>query len=251
MKRNRHFRWEFIYYGPLTDPNARIMSPSRNDDYLTKQLFWIKPALTLLLLFLMAGSYGQSPNKTISLFDGKTLEGWRAFPLEFSEIWRVEDGVIIGGDGMNKVPENIYLHTENEFEDFEFRCLFRLSGDPKTGMINSGIQYRSNIEGENMVGYQADIGNGFWGDIYDEHRRGKLVGGDLSTLRHLLKEDGWNSYIIRCKGNRHELYINGVKTCEYLEEDSRIPSRGIIGVQLHSGGAAQLEVRDITITEFR
>ncbi len=48
-----------------------------------------------------------------------------------------------------------------------------------------------------MVGYQADIGNGFWGDIYDKHRRGELMDGNLSTLQHLLKEDGWNSYIIR------------------------------------------------------
>ena len=171
--------------------------------------------------------------------------------MEYSDLWTVRDNIIIGGDGINKVPENIYLLTEEEFEDFEFRCLFRLSGDPTTGMINSGIQYRSTIQDENMVGYQADIGNGFWGDIYDEHRRGKLVGGDLSTLRHLLKEDGWNSYIVRCKGNRHELYINGVKTGEYIEEDSSIPTKGIIAVQLHSGGAAQLEVRDITITVFR
>jgi len=227
------------------------MSLSRIVDDFPKKPFRIKPTLTLLFLFFVVGSYGQSPPKTLSLFDGKTLEGWRTFPLEYSELWRVEDSVIIGGDGIQKIPENIYLHTEREFEDFEFRCLFRLSGDPSTGMINSGIQYRSSIQDGNMVGYQADIGNGFWGDIYDEHRRGKLVGGDLSTLKHLLKEDGWNSYIVRCKGNRHELYINGVKTCEYMEEDPGIPSKGIIAVQLHSGGAAKLELRDITITPLK
>ncbi len=75
-------------------------------------------------------------------------------------------------------------------------------------------------------------------------------GGDLNTLKHLLKEDGWNSYIVRCKGNHHELYINGVKTSEYVEEDPNVPSKGIIGVQLHSGGAAKLELRNITITDL-
>ncbi|MBU1822006.1 MAG: DUF1080 domain-containing protein, partial [Bacteroidetes bacterium] len=148
------------------------------------------------------------------------------------------------------IPTNTYLYTEKEYQDFEFRCLFRLTGDPKTGMINSGIQYRSIIKDGKMVGYQADIGNGYWGDIYDEHRRGKLAGGDLSTLRHVLKEDGWNSYIVRCIGNRHELYINGVKTCDYTETDSSIPRKGVIAVQIHSGGVAQVEFRDLTIEEY-
>lgn len=206
-------------------------------------------SLLLCLFFLNSSVYGQE--QTVSLFDGQTLKGWKVFPSEFQEIWKVKDGVIIGGDGEKKIAENNYLHTEKEYEDFEFRCLFRLSGDPSTGMINSGIQYRSKIEDGNMVGYQADIGNGYWGDIYDEHRRAKLIGGDLSTLRHILNEDGWNSYIVRCKGNRHELYINGVKTNDYVEQDSNIPTKGIIAVQLHSGGTAQLELRDITITELR
>lgn len=173
------------------------------------------------------------------------------FPAQFENLWQVKDGIIVAGDGKNTIPENNYLYTEKEYENFEFRCLFRLTGDHSTGMINSGIQYRSFVEGDNMVGYQADIGRGFWGDIYDEHRRAKLIGGDLSTLEHILKEDGWNSYIVRINGNRHELYINGVKTADYIEQDASIPTRGIIGVQLHSGGNAQLELRDITITELR
>lgn len=163
-------------------------------------------------------------------------------------LWYVKDSVIMCGDGINKIPENTYLHTEKEYEDFEFRCLFRLSGDPATGLINSGIQYRSVLKNNTIIGYQADIGNGYWGDIYDEHRRGKLVGGDLGILSRILKEDGWNSYIIRVKGNRHELYINGVKTCDYIEKDKSIPGKGVIAVQIHSGGVAQVEFRDLTIT---
>ena len=220
----------------------------------------MKSILTLFVTTLLSmhafaqsptSSVAQMPAKTISLFDGKTLKGWKTLNPADQKLWYVEDSVITGGDGIAKIPENTYLYTEKEYGDFEFRCLFRLSGDPKTGMINSGIQYRSKIQNGNMVGYQADIGNGYWGDIYDEHRRGKLVGGDLSTLRHLLEEDGWNSYIIRCKGNRHELYINGVKTCDYVEKDSKIPAKGVIAVQVHSGGAAKVEFRDLTITELK
>lgn len=218
--------------------------------HLPEAILKILPSL-ILALILTGTAVGQQAENTKSLFDGKSLKGWKVFPAEYEKIWTVKDSLIVAGDGVNTVPENNYLYTEKEYEDFEFRCLFRLTGDHATGMINSGIQYRSFIEGDNMVGYQADIGRGFWGDIYDEHRRALLVTGDLSTLNHILKEDGWNSYIVRVKGNRHELYINGVKTADYIEQDASIPTKGIIGVQLHSGGNAQLELRDITITELK
>ncbi|GAB3177892.1 3-keto-disaccharide hydrolase [Telluribacter humicola] len=207
-------------------------------------------ALSLGLFSGPSAANAQSARKTVSLFDGKTLNGWKTVDSAQAEWWYVADSVIRSGDGVKKIPDNSYLYTTREYGDFEFRCLFRLSGNPATGMINSGIQYRSLVQNGKMIGYQADIGHGYWGDIYDEHRREKLVGGDLSTLRHLLREDGWNSYIIRCQGNRHELYINGVKTCEYIEKDPNIPNKGVIAVQIHSGGAAQVEFRDITLTEL-
>ncbi len=193
----------------------------------------------------------QQPSPDLhSLFDGVSLSGWKAADPSHADRWYVKDSAITAGDGIYPIPVNTYLRTEAEFEDFEFRCLFKLSGDATTGLINSGIQYRSNMVDGTMVGYQADIGNGYWGDIYDEHRRGKLVGGDLSVLRHILREDDWNSYIIRVKGNHHELYINGVKTCDYVEKDSSIPTKGVIAVQIHSGGAAKVEFRDLTITQL-
>src|SRR5215217_4111636 len=175
--------------------------------------------LQLVLACICCNASGQSAGKTVSLFDGKTLTGWKTIEPAEMKLWTAADSSLKSGDGINKIEANRYLFTTKEYGDFEFRCLFRLTGDPKTGMINSGIQYRSVIEGGKMVGYQADIGTGYWGDIYDEHRRGKLIGGDLKTLSQVLKENDWNTYIIRCKGNRHELYINGVKTCDYTEQD--------------------------------
>lgn len=192
----------------------------------------------------------QQPPRTVKLFDGATLNGWKPVNPADGKYWTVTDSLITGGDGVSNVPKNTYLQTEQEYEDFEFRCLFRLSGDPATGFINSGIQYRSFVVDNDIVGYQADIGDGHWGDIYDEHRRALLVSGDLSTLQHIIHKGGWNSYIIRVRGNHHELYINGVKTCDYIEEDPTIPSKGVIAFQLHSGGAAKIQIRDVTITTF-
>ncbi len=190
----------------------------------------------------------QQFHETITLFDGVSLSGWKTIDPDDTSYWSVVDGMLTAGDGINVIPKNTYLQTIDEYGDFEFRCLFRLSGDHVTGFINSGIQYRSYVVDHDIVGYQADIGNGHWGDLYDEHRRELLVSGDLSTLQHVLNEDGWNSYVIRVKGDHHELYVNGVKTCDYIEDDPDIPSTGIIAFQLHSGGVAQLQVRDVTLT---
>ncbi|SFB53469.1 3-keto-disaccharide hydrolase [Algoriphagus aquimarinus] len=219
---------------------------------LKEQLSSLK-TYTLILIFVLIGNlscYAQSKSHTTSLFDGTSLQGWEVVNPENGKFWSVKDSVITGGDGTINIPTNTYLRTTESFIDFEFRALFRLTGDHSTGLINSGIQYRSLIEGNTIIGYQADIGKGYWGDIYDEHRRAKLIGGDLSTLNDILNEDGWNSYIIRCIGNKHELYINGVKTTEYFEMDSEIPSKGVIGIQLHSGGNAKIEFKHITITKL-
>ena len=204
--------------------------------------------ITILVLALSTlGLHAQTPQQTTSLFDGKTLTGWKTINPAFAKKWSVIDGAIIAGDGQNKIPSNTFLGSTKEYGDFEFRCLFRISGDHKTGLINSGIQYRSLVQGKKIIGYQADIGKGYWGSLYDEHRRGLLVKADTNTLRHILKEDGWNSYIIRCKGNHHQLYINGVKTVDYIEKDPNIPAKGIFAFQLHSGGNAKVEFKNITI----
>lgn len=209
-----------------------------------------KILLFFVLIISSLSASGQEFRNTTSLFDGVSMKGWKIFPEKNQALWTVRDSLLVGGDGIQKIAENNYLYTEDHFGDFELRCLFRLSGDSDTGLINSGIQYRSQIVDGNMVGYQADIGNGYWGDIYDEHRRGKLLSGDLGTLKHLLKEYGWNSYIVRCKGDFHELFINGVKTAEYVEKDPSLPKSGLIGIQLHSGGNAKIEILDVTITDL-
>src|SRR5690606_34402552 len=107
--------------------------------------------LPAVLLGLIPGTLlGQS--KTISLFDGKTLKGWEVVDPADAKYWKAEDGTIVGGDGVTRIPKNTYLRTVEEFEDFEFRCLFRLSGDESTGMINRSEEHTSELQSrENLV----------------------------------------------------------------------------------------------------
>jgi len=184
------------------------------------------------------------------LFDGKTLAGWETSD---TALWRVEDGAIVAGNGRDKIPRNTFIFSKESFRDFEFRCEFKLTGDPKTGMINSGIQFRSERMGNGQPkGYQADMGDpAWWGGIYDEHRRNKLlIASNMEDLNKVLKRDDWNEYVIRCEGARSRLWINGLLTSDYVEKDVGIPKSGRFAFQLHSGGAAKMSFRNITIETF-
>lgn len=204
--------------------------------------------LFCLTLSILLGSQGFS--EPVALFNGSNLDGWKPLREDHGKFWTVVDGVITGSNQGKKVPTNTYLISTQEYGDFEFQCRFRISGDHSTGLINSGIQYRSILKNGNIIGYQADIGKGYWGDLYDEHRRGKLVKGETDELAKSLIEDAWNDYRIVCKGNHHQLFINGIKTADYIEKDD-VPAKGHLGLQLHSGGAAKIEFKDLTIETLK
>ena len=204
-------------------------------------------ALVLLGGLSLTALLGAAPQ---ALFDGETLQGWET---KHPERWRVEDGAIVSGDLKEKIPSNFFLFTEKDYTDFEFRCQFRLTGDPKTGLINSGIQFRSkHLPNGHASGYQADIGDPeWWGCIYDEHRRNRIIAkSDPTKVIPAIKRGEWNEYVIRCEGARARLWINDVLTVDYTEPDPKIARTGRIAVQVHSGGAAKVEFKDLTIDEF-
>ena len=194
------------------------------------------------------------PKETLSLFDGKTLDGWKTVHPKYSKYWSVKDGKIIGSNDGKKVPANTYLVAPGVYENFELTFEFRLSGDHSKGLINSGVQIRSILKNNKkrrttISGYQADIGKDWWGGIYDEHRRGKLMKGDTKELfaSEGWAHDNWQRYRIIAQGNNLQLFINGYLTANYTEKDPTIPSKGVIAFQLHKGGDAKIELRKISI----
>src|SRR5262245_27155305 len=131
------------------------------------------------IVFLAAAHAGAAP---VPLFDGKTLSGWEV-PKNEEKWWRVEDGMITGGSPTEKVTSNLFLATTKEYQNFELKFKIRLVKG--AGFNNSGVQVRSLREGAAMSGYQVDAGVGYWGDLYDEHRRNRKIAGatDLPALK--------------------------------------------------------------------
>jgi len=177
------------------------------------------------------------------LFDGKSLAGWEG---DF-KLWKAEGGMIVGDSP--GIKNNEFLATKKSYGDFELRAEFKL----KNGVGNSGIQFRSKrVEGSRAVsGYQADIGEKYWGCLYDESRRDTILVQAPADLETALHKDDWNRYVIRAQGERITLSLNGQVTADYLESDKAIPREGIIALQVHSGGPLRVEFRKLLIKELK
>lgn len=193
----------------------------------------------LLTTTIHAAEEGFTP-----LFNGTDLTGWEGR----EDLWKVTDGMITGVSPGLK--QNHFLVTKEEFGDFELRFDVRLR-NPKE---NSGVQFRSQrLENSTeMTGYQADIGPGYWGSLYDESRRNKvLAAAKPEVIKQTLKEADWNQYVVRAEGKHITLSINGETTIDYTEPDDAIPQKGKFGLQVHAGGPFQIDFRNIRIKTLK
>ncbi len=153
------------------------------------------------------------------VFDGATLDGWHGD----EGLWSVEDGVLVGTSP--GIANNAFLMSDFEVRDF--RLVLEVQLDPDAG--NSGIQFRSRATGDGSVaGYQADIGAGWWGHLYEEHGRALLAEAKAPAI----VPGGWNTYEILAVGNRIQTAINGQPCIDFT--DATPTTKGIVAFQLHS-----------------
>lgn len=199
---------------------------------------------------MLTGFMARTPQKAVSIFDGKTFRGWEGDTVK---TWRIEDGALVGGSLTETVPKNDFLCTTREYGNFVLRVKFKLLGSE--GFVNTGVQFRSKRltnPAHEMTGYQADLGDGYWASLYDESRRNKtLVKPDSVLITKILKRNDWNDYEIRAENRRIRLYLNGKQTIDYTEPDPTIPQSGLIGLQIHGGGKALVYYKDLVLEELR
>ncbi|MFO0906003.1 MAG: PVC-type heme-binding CxxCH protein [Pirellulales bacterium] len=172
-----------------------------------------------------------------SFFNGQDLAGWRGD----AAFWSVQDGQIVGKSP--GIKHNAFLVNELSVEDFRLSFEVKLTPNKE----NSGVQFRSQPQADGEVkGYQADIGAGWWGKLYEELGRGLLwkEPGDAHV-----KADDWNRYEIVAVGSRIQTWINGQKCVDL--EDPEGTRRGVIALQIHSGGPMEVRYRQFQLTLLR
>lgn len=181
----------------------------------------------------------------VPLFDGRSFAGWNG---DF-DVWRIEDGGIVAGSPDAATPRNEFLATDAVYGDFELRLEYKLEASAGG---NAGVQFRSvRIPNHHEVsGYQADIGPGYFGALYDESRRNKLLAVPAERMVAAALAggvDGWHAYRIRAEGNRIRLELNGVETVDWTDPDAGIARTGMIALQIHGGLVGTIRYRNIRI----
>jgi hypothetical protein len=217
----------------------------------------------------------------ISLFDGKSLDGWEFDPV----YWSVKEGAMVGEITAATLLKNntFIIWKGGELSDFELKVDYWISENG-----NSGVQYRSDRYTElpyALRGYQADIdgANNYTGQNYEERKRTTLayrgqrtqissqpdgisaVGGyvannawkglnlvnelgDRAALGNLIKKGDWNTIHIVAKGTNLKHYVNGTLMSEV--EDADIKNRklsGLFGFQVHVGPPMKVMFKNILL----
>ena len=201
-----------------------------------------------IMLFLFSSTANvkaQSTPKAIILFDGKTFAGWEGDTLH---TWRIINKALMGGSLTETVPHNEFIATTESFADFELTLEFKITG---TGFVNAGVQFhseRSKNPAYEMIGYQADLGDGYWASLYDESRRDlTIVQPDSALIKKILKPAAWNRFKIKSDGRRIRIWLNDVQTVDYSEPDEKNIHTGKIALQVHGGGKALAAYRNIKL----
>ena len=147
------------------------------------------------------------------LFNGRDLSGWSA-PADSATQFDVEAGgvlVVRGGPGQ--------LETTERFDDF----LLRLECNIQTVGINSGIFFRS-IPGDNMMGYESQIHNGFVADDRAkpaDHGTGGIF--RRQEARYVVADDlQWFSKTLVADGPHMAAWVNGIQVSDWT--DTRAPN---------------------------
>ena len=168
-----------------------------------------------------------------AFFNGRDLAGWDGDP----KLWKVENGEIVGKT--TGLSRNEFLRSDLSLADFRLTVQVKLVKNEG----NSGIQFRSeSLPHGEVKGYQADIGVGWWGKVYEENGRALLW---KESGEAFVKPGEWNTYEIVAIGPKIRTFING-KPCAVLDDPAGA-KRGIIAFQLHSGGATEVRYKDFKV----
>lgn len=180
----------------------------------------------------------------ISLFDGKTLDGW--VRMNGFHTYTVEDGAIIGRTTPNS--PNSFLCSLQEFANFELECEVFVDD-----ITNQGIQFRSSARPVSERDHPLWRAGRVWGPQLEIRRKmgekmittGMLYGEAtrfkwLSSKETIEKghdhyiSDGWNALRIVADGPRMQTYVNGHLIEDLTHEELyETHSKGFIGLQIH------------------
>jgi len=195
----------------------------------------------IVLFFVLLGVIQMYAQEKTKIFNEKNLAGWTIYG---TEKWYVNnDGNLVCESGPDK--EYGYLGTEKTYKDLVLELEFLQEADG-----NSGVFFRSTIEGTKIAGWQVEVApkGHNTGGIYESYGRGWLI-QIPDEKENILKEGEWNKLKIQVVGENVTTWLNGEKMVELSDEKIGLAT-GCVALQIHSGGGIKVRWRNIYITEL-
>lgn len=191
----------------------------------------------LLVVLSAAAALSASDTGWIPLFDGKTLSGWKATG---DAEWRVADATIIGRQGRNGAPGDLF--TEAQWKDFEVEAEWRMTFPGNSGLWFRWAGPKTGCQADFLENEPAFSGV-LSGSVYCMGQQFVGVNRDPATVRR----DGWNRLRVRVVGEEITVVLNGKEVVRTRSSSQTGP--GSIGIQVHPG--KQFEGMEVRVRNLR
>ena len=199
--------------------------------------------LIALLLAAPAAAYAfnDDPGDWISLFDGKSLDGWKA--NEHVDTFTVVDGqIVVHG-------ERTHLFYVGPVHSADFKN-FELSADVMTRPgANSGIYFHTAYQpsGWPAAGFEVQVANTHEGaNGYKERKKTGSLYAVRNVYKQLVNDNEWFRMNILVRGKQVQIRLNNMLVVDYIEPDppfradlnfQRVINRGTFALQGHDPGS--------------
>lgn len=204
--------------------------------------------------------------KWVSLFDGKTLNGWKL--VQGKAKFAVREGVIVGAVTEGETQNTFLATMDDTFTNFVFEAEFRCDAG-----INSGVNFRSRPADESVkrvYGLQYEIDptpRALTGGVQEEGgygRRGKdnwlapdessgplLVEWQKQHGDRLKPAPAWNTMRIEVRGKKIKTWLNGHLLADFADEAPVAIPRGFFALQVHATKNKELFGKEVAFRNLR
>ena len=166
----------------------------------------------LLLAFTAAAFAKKESDGWVSMFDGKTMDGWKV--NENPDTWKVEDGALVCNDPRSHL---FYVGDDKPFKNFEF------TADVMTRPgSNAGIYFHTKFQdtGWPKAGFEAQVNN-----THHDPKRTASLYAVVNVSEAPAKDDQWFTMTIRVEGKHVKIAVDGKTQVEYTEPADAKPGK--------------------------
>jgi len=156
-----------------------------------------------------------------SLFDGKTLSGWKTFD---PHAWKIVADGMLEGTGTRS-----HLFSPGTYRNMEFRAQVKLNHKG-----NSGMYFRAKLSEGWPRGYETQVEN----TSSDAQRTGSLY-NFVKVGKQLVEDDTWWTQHVVAIGNRTIIKVNDEIVVDFVDEKNT-HTEGHLALQQHDPGSVVL-----------